>query len=399
MKKINKDAICLFENTLVNYSKSANIKEYSAKEFQQMQNYIKNLEKTIMINKEIIDQLCSQKSKNEAQNKIEEEKVNVLLNENQRELKEKDNLQNELLEYKKQIENMKNEKELLINKIQKITLEYNQKENEIINEHKKKTSHLEEIIEKLSNDLKEKGNKSCYKNPILKLNQNDKVQLENESLTNMKNSEKNTNSNVLMTLEKVSTKKSIPFIPTLDLSKVIEFEGVNFSQHIHKLEESIRILSSKIKHLEENNKLLAEKNLKLHNSNESLRKINENLNLSLSLNKSHIKKSFVRRPIDHSKYSNSNIDIAFLKSTKLSESLILNRFPISSKEGKLNSEFTQNFNSNGKKILHRNDKKKLILSESKSLFNPQNGQIETNNSIDNKNFNFSLEKSNIKLEN
>jgi len=280
---------------------------YIEKDFFQMQNYIKNLEKTIAINKEIINDFCSKASKN-----VEQKLVDKLNFENKELIQQVKNLTNERDELKAKLLISDQMIEEFKKKENEISKEYETKskqmiENEciLISEHKKKCMHLEEIIDKLNKDLINKEREEILENEKSRLettlhNANSKInelEIKLEQLSVYHETSPNIRHNL---------NKSIPNIPTLDLSRIVNKQGFNNISYIHKLEESIKVLTKKISEFEVNNKLLAEKNLKLHQINNNLYKVNENLTSTLNMMKEKLKNSHGRRAIDHSKSNQAN---------------------------------------------------------------------------------------------
>jgi len=396
-------------NSDLSLSKPYNSKaSFIENDFLQMQNYIKNLEKTVAINKEIINDLCSKTSKTSDGKFVD--KLNIenkeLLQQVKKLTKERDELQTKVLVSEQIIDEFKKKENEMILEYDLKIKQMRENENKSISENHKKCKYLEEIIDKLNKDL------SCKERE--EILQKEKSRLE----TTLNNAHSRINE-LEIKLEQLSVynetcpnvrhnlNKSIPNIPSLDLSRIKNKQGFNNSSYIHKLEESIKILTKKIKEQETQNKQLAEKNIKLHQVNDNLYKVNENLSITLNMMKQKLKNSHGRRAIDHSKLNRIlKPELNFLSSkdqlfSRLKPPIFnsgINEESGSAQEIDTLAE-SKAVKEINKKPGGKNVSNKIILSESFDLKMSIHDSKEKNDSVNENANNLSIEINEIKLVN
>ncbi len=117
---------------------------------------------------------------------------------------------------------------------------------------------------------------------------------------------------------KVTEKKMA--IPRLDLSKVKGSQGED-TAYVHKLEESIRLLNVRLKALEDENRDLTQKNMQLENTNSNLFKLNMTVSKTLQDTRAQLAWMKGRRQGGESSNRSAMSNIAFRTTTDPGDAL------------------------------------------------------------------------------
>ncbi len=296
----------------------------------QMATYIKDLEKTIQINKELLAELLST-SKLDVLHKKALEKLNQenqhLQQQLKKSMKDRDDAQAKLLIAEQMLESC-NEKEHDLaaecdTKMEEIQGELDRKEfdlqkaehnlnaaMELLRKFESKDADVKSFLktlreqdetpQKISDLITEKeelGKElAAAKKKIveLEMNQHDLVTLNNQlklSINEIK---------VFGGKGSALNAGSKPAVPVLDFSKIKRIGDkpiIPEAGYVHKLEESIKFLSRRVQELEGENRDLLQKNMQLQNSNVNLLKLNTTLSNSIQSMKEQVVAAQKKRPV------------------------------------------------------------------------------------------------------
>jgi hypothetical protein len=303
------------------YTKRKHLKiTFMEKDKLQMINKIHDLEKTVMINKEIIQEMINTEDRLDPKGKRILDKLNKenahLQLQTKRVIKERDQAQSKALINEQIIQEYKN-KEAEINrdyaeKIQDLTDQLNRKEYILQNYERKyfkaegmlkKYSHYEQEIRMFLRGLNIKPEEERTISSVVEENEQlkEQVKFSNKEIKSLQDQlEKYTNICNTQEHEIIKLKEgSIPIqlntapevkrrpnslvVPSLDLGKIRKVQQSNNVAYIHTLEESIKHLNRKITDLQDENTQVLKENHKLQKTTQNLYKLNERLSKALKL--------------------------------------------------------------------------------------------------------------------
>ncbi len=292
----------------------------------QMAACIKDLEKTLQINKEIMTDLFAADSKSEGGQKRVLENLNrenvQLAGQIKRAIKERDDAQAKLLISEQLVENLQ-EKE------QELAADFAERERELMAQLDRKEYEFQRAQQRLDSacmllakyaggevEVKQftKNAKDSADSPQKISNViEESEELRKELTAARKRAEelemadhdlRTLNEQLTLSLNEMRVfggKPAKSTVPVLDFSKIRrpDYKAMSDSGYMHKLEESIKLLSKRAQELEAENRELLQKNMQFQNANASLLKLNTDLSQTLQEIREQARKLPAhRRPAD-----------------------------------------------------------------------------------------------------